>query len=508
MLGGFDVWRDGQPVPPAEWRGHKTRDLLKILLLARGQYVSNDQLADWLWPEAAPQAAEANLRSAVSDLRRLLEPGLASGRDSAYVLTRREGYSFNLDAPVSLDLIAFEQAARGHTRAALQAALSRYRGDLLPEDLYAEWALPERDRLRGLRLDAMARLAEACLAERNWAQAISAAEQALALDSGREAVWRALMRAHYLGGDRAAALLAFDRCRTALSRDLGTDPMPETLALHQEILRGDLPGRQTGESTTPAPAVTVPPGLLRLAGVGIGLWVAATGAQLALMLAGWLTGSLVTSGDPGAAALPQLLGNPAALGQLHQQIYLFFPLGLLLLPSYLAWYAALRAAHSPAARLGQGDNLPGLAWLGAGLGLLEVVAQTLSRSISLAQVTVLPAAYANNPGERQVLITIWDLMRQLAAGLAFLSGVAHPLAIGLLSAVTLAQSRAGRPPLPRAHTLAWAGMLLAGLTLAYLFASPGPALAPWLLPFGTLLAAAHLVWLAGLAAAFWACARA
>jgi len=47
------------------------------------------------------------------------------------------------------------------------------------------------------------------------------------------------MRAHHLGGDRAAALRAFDRCRTALSRELGTDPLPETLALHRQILQAE-----------------------------------------------------------------------------------------------------------------------------------------------------------------------------------------------------------------------------------------------------------------------------
>src|SRR5262245_13219119 len=94
LLGRFEVWRLGTPIPAAEWRGQKTRDLLKILLLAGQHFVAKDQLVDWLWPGAPPEAAEANLRSAVSDLRRVLEPDLARGRDSAYIETRHEGYRF------------------------------------------------------------------------------------------------------------------------------------------------------------------------------------------------------------------------------------------------------------------------------------------------------------------------------------------------------------------------------------------------------------------------------
>src|SRR5437868_13607260 len=91
LLGRFELWRQGVPVPAAEWRGQKTRDLLKILLLADQHFVAKDQLVEWLWPGLEPGAAEANLRSAVSDLRRVLEPELARGRDSSYVQTRREG---------------------------------------------------------------------------------------------------------------------------------------------------------------------------------------------------------------------------------------------------------------------------------------------------------------------------------------------------------------------------------------------------------------------------------
>ncbi|MEK7717440.1 MAG: hypothetical protein AAB322_06795, partial [Pseudomonadota bacterium] len=62
LLGRFEVWRGGAPIPPGEWRGQKPRDLLKILLLARGKFVANDQLCEWLWPESDPDSAQANLR--------------------------------------------------------------------------------------------------------------------------------------------------------------------------------------------------------------------------------------------------------------------------------------------------------------------------------------------------------------------------------------------------------------------------------------------------------------
>ena len=39
------------------------------------------------------------------------------------------------------------------------------------------------------------------------------------------------MRLHYLAGDRAAGLLAFDRCEQVLKDEVGARPSPLTLAL-------------------------------------------------------------------------------------------------------------------------------------------------------------------------------------------------------------------------------------------------------------------------------------
>ncbi len=498
LLGRFEVWRNGIPVPSAEWRGQKTRDLLKILLLAGGHYVAKEQLIEWLWPGADPDAAEANLRSAVSDLRRVLEPDLARGRDSTYIQTRHEGYHFNAASSVVVDAATFERALQLEGRSALEATLNAYPGDLLEEDPYAEWALAERARLRGLRLEALARLAELCLAQGDASKAIAAAEQGLALDGSRESLWRVLMRAHSLNSDRAAALAAFDRCRAALTRDLGTDPLPETLALHQALLRSEWPA-PAGEASPPGRVTAGPPAWLRrLAGIGIGVWVIITALALALSVAGALQGGLVSPGDPGAEALPRLLASPAARQALNQQLALYLPIGLLLLPAYLAWFSSLRGLAPAQSAVGA------LAWIGLGLGGLDLLTQTISRAVTVAQVSVLPAAYlAAAVDQRPVLEALWDVLQQLAGLFGTASAAAEPLAVAGLSLATLAALHAGLAPRLRGpRLLAWVGLSLAALGLLYTFFTP-PIPANWWLPLGVGLAAATYAWWLGLAVALW-----
>src|SRR5262249_23676797 len=181
---------------------------------------------------------------------------------------------------------------------------------------------------------------------------------------------------------------------------------------------------------------------------------------------------------PGSDALPHLLADPAARQALSGQWYLFLPIGILLLPAYLAWFGCLRSAaqtnRPPAAAL---------SWIGLALGGLDVATQSASRSVTVAQVTVLPAAYAAAAlDQRASLAAVWDILRQLAALFGSASAVAGPLAVICLSAATLAVTR-GRPAIRAARPLAWAGLSLAGLGLVYTFVLPPDSAGGWL-PLG------------------------
>lgn len=63
------------------------------------------------------------------------------------------------------------------------------------------------------------------------ALAVSMAEQAVDLDPLHEPAWRTLIRAHVADGNRAAAMQAYERCRTTLADELGAAPGPEIEAL-------------------------------------------------------------------------------------------------------------------------------------------------------------------------------------------------------------------------------------------------------------------------------------
>jgi DNA-binding SARP family transcriptional activator len=83
--------------------GAKQRALLTLLLLDAGRAVSNDRIVEELWGEDAPDSARKMVQISVSNLRKVLPPGL--------LRTWPGGYSLDVD-PEATDLGRLERGSR------------------------------------------------------------------------------------------------------------------------------------------------------------------------------------------------------------------------------------------------------------------------------------------------------------------------------------------------------------------------------------------------------------
>ena len=90
-----------------EWPTQKSKALFQILLIEPGKLVPTDQLLEHLWPDLPPIKAKNNLWVTVSQLRRVLEPGLPARVRSAYIHKQGEGYCFNTESDYWLDCESF-----------------------------------------------------------------------------------------------------------------------------------------------------------------------------------------------------------------------------------------------------------------------------------------------------------------------------------------------------------------------------------------------------------------
>lgn len=203
--------------------------LLAYLIVHRAAPVARCLLAFTLFPDAEEEVALAELR------RYLYLAQKALPRGESWILADGEIVRWNPQAPALIDVVEFERLVADPAH--LQAAVDVYGGDLLP-DIYDDWVVGERERLRARYVAALETLVHQGRSDRAYRAAIDAAKRLLVEEPWREDVVRQLMSARYESGDGAGALAEFERFVRSAREELRLEPMPETLVLRAAIVRG------------------------------------------------------------------------------------------------------------------------------------------------------------------------------------------------------------------------------------------------------------------------------
>jgi DNA-binding SARP family transcriptional activator/tetratricopeptide (TPR) repeat protein len=232
LLGRFAALRDGVEIPPAAFGGRKVRTLVKVLACRQGSFVSNDVLAEALWPARLPSDPVANLQVLVNRARRALG-------DSALVVTGQGGYTLAAGPACMIDTETFLAALGSEplSLARLRDTLSLWQGDPLPEEAYDDWAVDYRAKLFRGHQQALEQAAALAIVEDELETAVELASRAVEAEPLREVAVLTLMTALEAAGDGAAALMVFEEYRAGLADQLGVDPSAEAAAVHRRLLQ-------------------------------------------------------------------------------------------------------------------------------------------------------------------------------------------------------------------------------------------------------------------------------
>ena len=210
-----------------------------LALVALNSPVPRARIASMLYPQASEADARRNLRQMLFSQRALLQ-----------AVAVDDGESVALAVGVMVD--ALSSAVRNDPNKPPAELLGTMTFDDLPE--FAQWLAGERDRLARERSAHLNQLADRCEQERGYADALMLAQRLVAEHPLSEAAHRRVMRLHYLSGDRAAAIEAFEHCERVLKDELGVRPAPDTLAMLRTIEQAQL---------APVALRQVPVGVLR-----------------------------------------------------------------------------------------------------------------------------------------------------------------------------------------------------------------------------------------------------
>jgi len=247
LFGAPQVFRNGLPIN--NFSTNKVLALFCYLITTKSPH-TRDVLAGMFWPDMPNTDAKANLRKALSALRKVFPDEFAINRTTV---------QFKTDIPHTLDVTEFSAAlmrAHGVTSpkdktTALTEAVNQYKGEFLagfylPDaEAFSEWALQMREHFSGQMLDALFSLAQLHTARSQFSQAAEYWRRLVAIDPWREEAHRELMLILARMGRRTAAIAQYHACAEVLQRDLGVLPSAETRILFERIESGAETPRET-----------------------------------------------------------------------------------------------------------------------------------------------------------------------------------------------------------------------------------------------------------------------
>ena len=217
-------------------------ELLSALIAFGGEQVRIERLADALWPHVDSDYAHRSFNTTLHRLREWL------GDDAAVIVESGE-VALNRRL-VWLDTWAFEQAARNvqalcgapdlgarkaELLAAIDVALTLYRGALLGNDVEAPWAAAGRERYRASLVRLVTAAGQAAEKHGWMEEMVELCRRAFEAEPLSDALCRRLMNALAELGRRAEAGEIFLAFRTTLQALRQPEPSAATLDLYRKI---------------------------------------------------------------------------------------------------------------------------------------------------------------------------------------------------------------------------------------------------------------------------------
>ena len=240
LLGPFQISKDGEILEG--FSSNKVRALLAFLAVKPNIQHRREALAAFFWPESTDQAARTNLRSALANVRRIIEH---AGLSSDLIHATPQSISLCLDDETLVDVHNLESF--------IQLALDRDDPSILEQEIafppgeflegllikgspaFEDWVRLQREHMQRIVMNAYQRFITNALEQRQFDRAKSFSTQWLDVEPWNEEAHRELMKAQALSGQRGLALAQFERCKEILIQELGVQPSAKTVDLYKLI---------------------------------------------------------------------------------------------------------------------------------------------------------------------------------------------------------------------------------------------------------------------------------
>ena len=241
-LGRFEIAKDDKPLRFTGKAKQKPLAMLKALIALGGRGVSEEYLADAIWPDADGDMQHQSLATTLHRLRKIL-----GGKD---MVDFQDGYLSINSNYVWVDVWAFErllsQAEKEFNKDEKRSvffgsqyaekAINLYKGDFLTQNSRDPWCIHLRERLKSRFLRGVISLGRSFEKLDKYEKATNCYLYALEVDSMIEEFYQRLMICYHRMDRTADAVLVYRRCQKTFLRMLQVDPSSHTQSIYKNLL--------------------------------------------------------------------------------------------------------------------------------------------------------------------------------------------------------------------------------------------------------------------------------
>lgn len=243
-LGQFRVWLGEKEVDGRSWQRGKAKELFQLFITNKHKLIPKEEIYQVLWPAQSEANAARDFKVALNALNHVLEPNRKARTNSFFILREGVLYGINPNAGLEIDTMFFEQymllgleeTDMNKAMNYLRRALDYYSGDYLPDRLYEDWCIQERERLLDYFLRGAEKLAQTCVRNEDYDSAIEWCLKIISKDQTWEEAYRLIMYSYFRKNNRPQAIKWYKKCKDTLVRELGVLPMEATMHMYQMIL--------------------------------------------------------------------------------------------------------------------------------------------------------------------------------------------------------------------------------------------------------------------------------
>jgi LuxR family transcriptional regulator, maltose regulon positive regulatory protein len=244
VLGIFHIERNGEHL---RFSGKVQKRPLEMLkgIISSGCEISEESLADMLWPDSSGDAAHSAFTTTLSRLRKLMgveeairvQNGIIS-LDPRYCWVDAVAFERTLDL---VDQAAHKEIKDGgckyeRTIGLAGKAVDLYRGHFLPNDMGQFWTISYRERLRSKFSRLITRVGVWLEDSRELERAIEFYQKGLDADDLLEEFYQRSMICHKELGQCTKAIGLYNRCKKVLLSNMGIEPSTKTQQIYETLI--------------------------------------------------------------------------------------------------------------------------------------------------------------------------------------------------------------------------------------------------------------------------------